>query len=177
MENECNKSGEVGDQCPPYTEKSSSDGLPGAGTQTFQHPATYDQQPDGYTQQSIGYTHQPPGYGQQYAGYGQQPCATTQGTHPVVVVHSAGQPYFVATDANAYKSYCAHIALSFFVFLCCGWIFGLIAFILAMVASNSQNAGQYLEAQKLGKASIGVSIAGIIVGIILTAIIVGIQLS
>jgi len=180
MEHECNKSGEVGDQCPPY----SGNGQPGDNSHAFQHPTTYGQQPGGYSQQSAGYTQQPLGYGQQplgygqqSAGYGHQPYVANQGTNPIVVVQSTGQPYVVSTDPNAYKSYCPHIGLSCFVFWCCGWIFGLIAFILAMVASNSQNAGQYLEAQKLGKASIGVSIAGIIVGVIVIAIIVGVNVS
>lgn len=69
-------------------------------------------------------------------------------------------------------SYCGLISLSCFVFCCCGWVFGLIAFILALVGQNQEKGGQVKEGRSLAKASFWVSIAGVIVGAILTTIII-----
>lgn len=52
-------------------------------------------------------------------------------------------------------------------------LFGLIAFILAVVAENSK-ATDPNGARKLGKASMWVSISGIIVTVIIIAIVVGV---
>jgi energy-coupling factor transporter transmembrane protein EcfT len=69
-------------------------------------------------------------------------------------------------------SYCGLIALSCFVFWCCGWVFGLIAFILALVGQSQESSGQVLGGRGLAKGSFWVSIAGIIVGTILIVLII-----
>jgi len=85
-----------------------------------------------------------------------------------------GQPKVVTVSAQPEQrpSFTLHIVLSCFVFWCCGCLFGLIAFILAMVANSQSAEGRVQEARPLGKASIGVSIAGIVIGIICTIIII-----
>jgi len=62
------------------------------------------------------------------------------------------------------------------VFWCFGWLFGLIAFVLAIIAADSETSGKREEATRLGRASLGVSIAGIVVGVIV-AVAIGIYLN
>lgn len=96
------------------------------------------------------------------------------GARTVVVIKQAPaayqQPIYV-------QSFGGQIALACCVFWCFGFLFGLIAFILAMVASSSATEGKVHEAASLGRASYGVSIAGIVVGCIAAAIIIGITVS
>jgi len=179
-------------------------GQPTAGYN--QQPAGYSQPTAGYNQQPDGYGQPTAGYGQTYEGYNQfssgyvqqpyglQPYPANNQTKPSVAVLTNGQPYFhqknssvvavttdlpcaVFTNVNVYKSYRAHIALSCFVFWCCGWVSGIIAFILAKIASDTEKSGQRQEAETLGKASIGVSIAGIIIGLIIIAIFIGVTVT
>jgi len=65
-----------------------------------------------------------------------------------------------------------HIIFSCFVFWCCGWMFGLIAFILAMVAQDRSNAGDVEGARSMGKASLIVSVVGVIVGVVALIVII-----
>jgi len=58
------------------------------------------------------------------------------------------------------------IVLSCFVFWCFGWLFGAIAFILAIIGSDSSQNGDITSALRLRNASYGVSVAGIVIGII-----------
>jgi len=107
------------------------------------------------------YQQGPPQYGytQQYPG---QP-----GAPPVMVLP---QPVIYVRG----RSFDAQIALSCFVFWCCGWMFGLIAFIVALMAKDRDSQGQSEEATKLGKISMWISFVGIVVGIvvIITVIVV-----
>jgi hypothetical protein len=89
-----------------------------------------------------------------YSG-GQQPQPT------VVVVQSAPAP----------QSFVCHYVLSCFVFWCCGWVFGLVAFILAVIAQGKATQDAH-SANQLGKASIAVSIIGIVVFVIIMIIVI-----
>jgi hypothetical protein len=68
-------------------------------------------------------------------------------------------------------SFTGYIVLSCFVFWFCGWLFGLIAFILAVAAQNSAPRNP-AGARKLGIASVALSITGIIVGITVIVLVV-----
>jgi cytochrome bd-type quinol oxidase subunit 2 len=70
------------------------------------------------------------------------------------------------------QSFTLHIVLSCFTAWCCTCPCGLVAFILALVANDKASKGRSEEARTFGKASIGVSIAGIVIGIILIIVIV-----
>jgi heme/copper-type cytochrome/quinol oxidase subunit 2 len=93
---------------------------------------------------------QPTGTGY-YAGYPSQPA------QQVVVVTANRSP----------QSFVGHIVLACFVFWFCGCIFGLVAFILALCASH-QTIQAPDSARKLGNASIGISVAGIVIAVIIT---------
>jgi len=62
-------------------------------------------------------------------------------------------------------SYGGLIAMSCWVFWCWGGLFGIIAFILAVVGQNQEASGQVSEGRNLAKASFWVSITGIIIGV------------
>lgn len=62
--------------------------------------------------------------------------------------------------------------LSCVVFWCFGWLFGAIAFILAVMGSDSSTRGDVIGALRLRNASYGVSIAGIVVGIVVITVVV-----
>lgn len=108
-----------------------------------------------------------PGGGAYYApGQPQQPAGQQQ----QCVVMAPQQPTVVVIK-NQSQSFTGHIVLACFVFWCCGGLFGLVAFILALVAGS--HAGDSPEtARQLGKASIGVSIAGIVVTVLVVIIVI-----
>lgn len=91
-----------------------------------------------------------------------------------MVVVNAGQPTVVC-QAAPYYSYSGVKALACITAWFCNWLFGLIAYILAVMAENAHPTNPD-EGRKLGRASIGVSIAGIVVSVIIIAIVVGVSL-
>jgi hypothetical protein len=134
------------------------------GQQTVPQPVQYQ----GY--QGQGFPAQYPGYPVQYPA----PNGTPQQGAPGTVFIIQQPAVQVASRAPA-RSYVGHIVFSCFVFWCCGWLFGLIAFILAVVASNYSSEGRTSEAARLGKASLGMSIAGVIVGVIIIVVILAVS--
>jgi len=86
------------------------------------------------------------------------------GQHPTVAA--------LAVETEPMQSYASHIVLSCFVFCCCMWMFGLIAFVLAVLASDYSGKGRAMEAKKMAKASFWVSITGVIFGTILLVVII-----
>jgi len=95
----------------------------------------------------------------------------SQSVFPQVIVIGEVQ------QSSIHRSYGTQMALACVVFWCCGWLFGLVAFILAVMANNSDRDGNEPEAVTLGKASMWVSVAGIVIGFIVIAIAVGISAS
>jgi len=128
-----------------------------------------NQNPYGYNPQPVTSYGVPPPYGngQAYQQQGQVP-------QTVVVT---GQPQVIYQPVMMHRTFCGHIVFSCFVFWCCGWIFGLVAFILALVAADKETSGRREEATRLGHASMGVSIAGVVVGLIVAAIVIGVVVS
>jgi len=90
-----------------------------------------------------------------------------QPTHHVVNV--------LQVTPEEHQRYSMHMLLSCFVFWCCGvsgWVFGLVAFVLAMCASDASYVrGKEKEASNMGKASLVLSIIGAVLGVILTIVI------
>jgi uncharacterized membrane protein len=80
-----------------------------------------------------------------------------------------------AAPVQLVESFVGQIVIACLVLWLCSCLFGLVGFILAMVASDKAGSDP-TTANKLGKASYGVSISGIIVGIIVIAIVVGVTL-
>jgi uncharacterized membrane protein YidH (DUF202 family) len=58
------------------------------------------------------------------------------------------------------------------VTFCCVWPLGLIAVGLAIAAYNRTQQGNQESARKFGRASVGVSIASIVVGVVLIVVII-----
>jgi hypothetical protein len=87
---------------------------------------------------------------------------------PMVVMTSPHQNVMVQQR----QSFILHIVLSCFTAWCCACPCGLIAFILAMVGNDKASKGRAEEARSLGKASLGLSIAGIVIGIIMIIVVV-----
>lgn len=104
--------------------------------------------------------HQPP-YQHGSAGQMQQ---------VVVVGQQQQQQPQVVVGRRTYDSYTWHIILSCIVFWCCGWVFGAIAFSLAVYANSYSASGHPEGARRLGKASIVVSVIGLVVGVVLITI-------
>jgi hypothetical protein len=65
------------------------------------------------------------------------------------------------------ETYARHMVCSCLVAWLCGWLFGGIAFILAMCARGSASDGDHKRARRLASTSVGVSVTGAIVGAIL----------
>lgn len=84
----------------------------------------------------------------------------------VVVNNQAPTAVFVPTVSMS----CA-ITLSCLVFWFCGWLFGGIAFILALVGQSAAAEGDTLGAIRLRNASYGLSITGIVIGIIIIIVV------
>lgn len=95
--------------------------------------------------------------------YVQQPT----GAPTVLLVVNSPTP---RTDPAA--SYVCHIVMSCFVFWCCGWLFGLIAFFLAIYAQNLAGSGNAATARTYGKASMILSIIGLVFGIALIIVLI-----
>jgi len=161
MASEGTKSGDGYNQPPPYSEKN-NDGSAGHSPYAGQQATAYGQQPGGYEQQPVG-------IGQPYSQ--QQYVAAPHG-NPTHVVVATAQPQIILT--NHYKSYAGQIILSCCVFWCCCWPLGLVGFILAMIASSSQDSQRPHEAERLGKFSYGFSIAGIILGVIIVVTVIAV---
>lgn len=113
--------------------------------------AGYDQQAG---QPNVMMT-QPQGCPPGYPGPPQQQVA---GNTTVMVMQTSPTPV---------QSFVAHIAFACVVYWCCGWIFGSIAFIFALVGQDRANTGDAEGARAMGRASMGVSIAGLVIGIML----------
>jgi len=138
----------------PYPVKGQGQGHP---TNTWSPPS--DQHQSGYAL---------PPSNSQY-GYAQ---GTNVPMQPVVILQQPG-----LIQVAPLRNFCGQIVLSCFVFWCCGWICGLIAFILAMVASDTERHGQQDKATRLGHASYGLSIAGIVTGIICLSIVIALNVN
>jgi len=132
-------------------------------------------QTQGYTSQPASYPSQPVSYSTSQSGYPNQPGYTNQpGYAPQYQPQVVTQPTtFVVQQGPLPRTFCAQIAFGCFVFWCCGWLFGLIAFILAMVARDKDRSNKREEATRLGTASWVLSGVGLVLGVvILVAVIV-----
>jgi len=92
------------------------------------------------------------------------------------VIYVVTQP-ISAPAAGAQKSYAGYIILSCCVFWCCCWIMGLVAFVLAVLASSHSSNGRTSKAQSLGKASLWTSIAGAVIGTIIIVVVVFVEMN
>jgi len=163
----------IGEKPPPFSEQ--QPGYPGQPGQPYPGQP-YPGQP--YAgQQYPGQQGQPgagqPYYGQVYTGqpYAGQPITGQQqysGGGTIVMVQATDSPVLVAGK----KTYIVHIVLSCCVFWCCFALFGLIAFVLALLANKHSAKGDIPQAEKMGKVSLGFSIVGIVLGIVVIILIV-----
>jgi len=94
---------------------------------------------------------------------------------PVYVIQQ--QPVAFGQTPGPYVSYTGYIILACFVTWCCGWLFGLIAFIFAMMAEDYSSKGRASEAATMAKVSLWLSITGGVVGTILLIVIISISAS
>jgi len=85
----------------------------------------------------------------------------------VVITNQAQQQYVTVTSYR--DNYTCHIVFSCLVFWFCGWLFGGIAFILAIIATGSHHKK---EAKRLGTASLILSWIGLLVGLACWGIII-----
>lgn len=108
------------------------------------------------------------GYGGGYGGPYGVPLVQQQQQQVTVVVANQS-PVVLAQPVQSFS--CAK-RYSCFVFWCCGLLFGLIAFILAVVATDKA-ATDAQGARRLGRASYIVSTVGIVVTITVVAIYFG----
>jgi FtsH-binding integral membrane protein len=92
-----------------------------------------------------------------------------------VVVVNSGNPAPTVIQQAPVESYCGYQAFGCIVFWFCNPLFGLIAWILALVADNTKLSDRE-QARHLGKASLGMSISGIIVTVIVVAVVLGVTL-
>lgn len=86
-----------------------------------------------------------------------------RGVHYVTAASKAGQRQVEVVERP--RSFVGEIVLSCIVLWCCNCLFGLIAFILAVVAGNTA-VSDPLKARNLGRAALGMAIAGIIVSVL-----------
>jgi len=94
--------------------------------------------------------------------------------NPTVIVVTQQAPTIVSP---AHRSFAGHIALACFVAWCCGCLFGTIAFILAMFATSKEQTGNKASATRLARASLGLSIAGIVITVIVVGLAVGLSVA
>jgi hypothetical protein len=80
-----------------------------------------------------------------------------------------------ATPVRLVETFVGQTVTACHVRWCCNFPFGLVGYILAVVAGDKAGSDP-ATANKLGKASYGVSISGIIVSIIIIGIFVGVSL-
>lgn len=124
---------------PPYNE---APPLPGTADPNMPGASVYQQQQPGpAAQPAWGYQPPQPGYQPGYSGYPPpqpqpmmyppppQPQQQQQQQQQVVVIGGAQQEHVV--HVHHVESFFGQIVMSCFVFWCCNWLFGLIAFILA----------------------------------------------
>lgn len=84
-----------------------------------------------------GYPPPPPPYGAApQAGFPENPSHTTINFSPAMsqqstVVIGTPAPHYVTVGRTNHHSYAGHMVFACLVFWLCGWIFGLVAFILA----------------------------------------------
>jgi hypothetical protein len=120
----------------------------------------------------------PPNGGAMYYPQGQPmtayPPPPQQQQQQSVVVVGAANPTPMIIQQVPIESYGGHQAFACVVLWCCNWLFGLIAWILALTAEHSKFTDRE-QARRLGKASIGMSISGIIVTAIVVGIAVGVS--
>lgn len=117
----------------------------------------------------------PPAYGSAppTTGYPpQQPYAN----QPYVAVLAPQQQPVVVGVSQQTQTFVGHIVFSCVVCWCCNGLFGLIAFILAMVANNNAMRDP-AGARTYGNASIGVSVAGIVVTVVVVVIVVAVEVA
>lgn len=75
------------------------------------------------------------------------------------------------------QTFFAHAALACVVTWTCNPLFGIVSFLLAILAQSYASSGNEAEARRLGQASLGISLAGILVLVILTIIFVVIAMA
>lgn len=157
-------------------------------TSVAPYPPAYDAQPQPFQRPSAGSSYEPPPgyYGQRpsegsyqyppnasyppgYIGYPLPPPQQQQQQQQqsVVIVNTGVQhvtEYYVPVMSFASHKVFACISIWFF-----GVVFGVIAFILAVLAESSAYEGDYTTARTLGRASLSVSIIGVAIFIIIIA--------
>jgi hypothetical protein len=119
----------------------------------------------------------PPRYDEHPPQFGNVPPAPLPTQNPqvvrVVYVDASGvevnQP-----QAGGLDSFYVQLIFAIAVTLCCILPLGLVAIALALAAYSRSMHGNPDQGRKLGRASIGVSIASVVIGIILIAVLVGI---
>jgi len=72
------------------------------------------------------------------------------------------------------QTYTAYIALAATATVCCGLLFGGLALLFAVLASNYSSHGEATRARRMARVSLGPSIAGIALGAAAIGIILGI---
>jgi len=115
--------------------------------------------------------HNPPPY---YNDYNRQPMNANQSSNQINIINNAAAQPVIVTEyvqARIVPSYYSHKVLACFAFWCFFGLFGLIAFILAVVADSEAHDGNSAAARHLGFASIALSICAIISGIIIYSLI------
>jgi hypothetical protein len=83
---------------------------------------------------------------------------------PVQYVQQPARPIY--SDDCCNPSFGTLIPLACLVMWCCGFLFGLIAFVLAVCGRDRAYVGDGPEAHRLAQASLWVSIAGIVIAVI-----------
>jgi uncharacterized Tic20 family protein len=103
--------------------------------------------------------------------YPPPPAPPQQQQHSMVVFSTGNAAPMIIQEAVV-ESYCGYQVLACLVFWFCNVLFGLIAWILALVAESTKYSDRE-QARRLGKASLGMSISGIIVSVVIVAIVLG----
>jgi hypothetical protein len=85
---------------------------------------------------------------------------------PVQYVQQPAWHRSVYSNDSCNPSFSTLILLACLVMWCCGFLFGLIAFVLAVCGRDRAHLGVGAEAHRLGQASLWVSIAGIVIAVI-----------
>jgi len=117
-----------------------------------------------------------PSQGNPPGRYGAPPLGHQQQQQQTVIIGGGPSHPPVLHQVPVYQSYACHIVLACFVMWFCGCLFGLVAFILAVMASN-QSHSDPSGSRQLGRASIAISIIGIVVTIIAVAVVVSLYMT
>jgi hypothetical protein len=139
-------------------------GMPTAGYTQPGMPAA------GYNQPGMPYP-QPPFYPQ---GYYPPPPMMCNNNNIQMQQQQTTNVNVVIGQQEPVMSFRGPIALACFTAWCCNPLFGLIAYILAMVGRSEAESRNVDTAIKLSRASYGISISGILVTIIIVATVVGV---